>query len=46
MENGCFDPFCGKVLGEDSFLIDFSSVHYYDFKKRNGYSELETPRKT
>jgi tRNA (cmo5U34)-methyltransferase len=34
-----------KVLGEDSFFNRLFIKYYYDFKKRNGYSELEIAQK-
>jgi tRNA (cmo5U34)-methyltransferase len=34
-----------KVLGEDSFFNRTFIKYYYDFKKRNGYSELEIAQK-
>ena len=34
-----------KVLGEESIFNRFFIEHYYDFKRRNGYSELEISQK-
>ena len=34
-----------KVLGQDSGLNRLFIKHYYDFKRRNGYSELEISQK-
>jgi tRNA (cmo5U34)-methyltransferase len=34
-----------KVLGEDSFFNRTFIKYYYDFKKRNGYTELEIAQK-
>jgi tRNA (cmo5U34)-methyltransferase len=34
-----------KVLGEDSIFNRTFIKHYYEFKKRNGYSELEISQK-
>jgi tRNA (cmo5U34)-methyltransferase len=34
-----------KVLGEDSFFNRSFIKYYYEFKKRNGYSELEISQK-
>lgn len=34
-----------KVLGEDSFFNRAFIKYYYEFKKRNGYSELEISQK-
>ena len=34
-----------KVLAEESLLNRFYIRHYYDLKRRNGYSELEIARK-
>ena len=34
-----------KVLGEDSFFNRSFIKYYYDFKKKNGYSELEISQK-
>jgi tRNA (cmo5U34)-methyltransferase len=34
-----------KVLGENSAFNRLFITHYYDFKKRNGYSELEIAQK-
>jgi len=43
-ENGCL-ILVEKVLGEDSFFNRLFIKYYYDFKKRNGYSELEIAQK-
>jgi tRNA (cmo5U34)-methyltransferase len=43
-ENGCL-ILVEKVLGEDSFFNRLFIKYYYDFKKRNGYSELEISQK-
>ncbi len=43
-ENGCF-ILVEKVLGEDSVFNRPFIKYYYDFKKRNGYSELEIAQK-
>ncbi|MDN3511223.1 MAG: carboxy-S-adenosyl-L-methionine synthase CmoA [Candidatus Jettenia sp. CY-1] len=42
--NGCL-ILVEKVLGEDSFFNRLFIKYYYDFKKRNGYSELEIAQK-
>jgi len=34
-----------KVLGEDSLFNSYFIQHYYEFKKRQGYSELEISKK-
>ncbi len=34
-----------KVLGEESLFNRFFIEHYYDFKRRSGYSELEITQK-
>ncbi len=44
IENGCF-ILVEKVLGEDSVYNRPFIKYYYDFKKRNGYSELEIAQK-
>lgn len=43
-ENGCL-ILVEKVLGEDSVFNRHFIKYYYDFKKRNGYSELEIAQK-
>ncbi len=43
-ENGCL-ILVEKVLGEDSVFNRLFIKYYYDFKKRNGYSELEISQK-
>lgn len=43
-ENGCL-VLVEKVLGEDSLFNRLFIKHYYEFKKRNGYSELEIAQK-
>lgn len=43
-DNGCF-ILIEKVLGEDSLFNRQFIKYYYDFKKRNGYSELEIAQK-
>lgn len=43
-ESGCL-ILMEKVLGEDSFFNRLFIKYYYDFKKRNGYSELEIAQK-
>ena len=43
-ENGCL-ILVEKVLGEDSFFNRLFIKYYYDFKKRNGYGELEIAQK-
>ncbi len=43
-ENGCL-ILVEKVLGEDSLFNRLFIKYYYDFKKRNGYSELEIAQK-
>ena len=43
-ENGCL-ILVEKVLGEDSFFNRLFIKYYYDFKKQNGYSELEIAQK-
>jgi tRNA (cmo5U34)-methyltransferase len=43
-ENGCL-ILVEKVLGEDSLFNRLFIKHYYEFKKRNGYSELEISQK-
>lgn len=43
-ENGCL-ILVEKVLGEDSVFNRLFIKYYYDFKKRNGYSELEIAQK-
>jgi len=42
--NGCL-ILVEKVLCEDSLLNRLFIKHYYEFKKRNGYSELEIAQK-
>ena len=42
--NGCL-IIVEKVLAEESLLNRFYIRHYYDLKRRNGYSELEIARK-
>jgi tRNA (cmo5U34)-methyltransferase len=42
--NGCL-ILVEKVLGEDSVFNRLFIKYYYDFKKRNGYSELEIAQK-
>jgi tRNA (cmo5U34)-methyltransferase len=34
-----------KVLGEESLFNRFFIEHYYDFKRRSGYSDLEITQK-
>ena len=43
-QNGCL-LLVEKVLGEDSFFNRTFIKYYYDFKKRNGYSEMEVSQK-
>jgi len=43
-ENGCLIV-VEKVLGEDSLFNRLFIKNYYEFKKRNGYSELEISQK-
>lgn len=43
-ENGCL-ILVEKILGEDSVFNRLFIKYYYDFKKRNGYSELEIAQK-
>ena len=43
-EKGCL-LLVEKVLGEDSFFNRLFIKYYYDFKKRNGYNELEIAQK-
>ncbi|MFO0793404.1 MAG: carboxy-S-adenosyl-L-methionine synthase CmoA [Candidatus Brocadiaceae bacterium] len=43
-EKGCL-ILVEKVLGEDSVFNRLFIKYYYDFKKRNGYSELEISQK-
>jgi tRNA (cmo5U34)-methyltransferase len=43
-ESGCL-ILVEKVLGEDSFFNRLFIKYYYDFKKRNGYSEMEIAQK-
>ena len=43
-ENGCL-ILVEKVLGESSTCNRLFIEHYYEFKKRNGYSELEIAQK-
>ena len=43
-ENGCL-ILVEKVLGEDSMLNREFIKYYYDFKKRNNYSEMEISQK-
>jgi tRNA (cmo5U34)-methyltransferase len=43
-ENGAFIV-VEKVLGEDSLFNRLFIKHYYEFKKRNGYSTLEIAQK-
>jgi tRNA (cmo5U34)-methyltransferase len=45
MEKGGCLVLVEKVLGEDSTLNRLFIEHYYDMKKRNGYSELEISQK-
>ena len=45
MEKGGCLILVEKVLGEDSTLNRLFIKHYYDMKKRNGYSELEISQK-
>jgi len=42
--NGCL-LLVEKVLGEDSFFNRTFIKYYYDFKKRNGYSDMEVSQK-
>lgn len=42
--NGCL-ILVEKVLGQDSTLNRLFIKYHYDFKKRNGYSELEIAQK-
>lgn len=44
VENGCLIV-VEKVLGEDSLFNRLFIKHYYEFKKRNGYSQLEIAQK-
>lgn len=43
-EGGCL-ILVEKVIGQDSLLNRLYIKYYYDFKKRNGYSELEIAQK-
>lgn len=43
-ENGCL-ILIEKVLGEDSMFNRQFIKHYYDFKRRNSYSEMEISQK-
>lgn len=43
-ENGCL-ILVEKVLGEDSLFNRLFIKNYYDFKKRNGYTEMEISQK-
>jgi tRNA (cmo5U34)-methyltransferase len=43
-ENGCLIV-VEKILGEDSVFNRIFIKHYYDLKKRHGYSELEISQK-
>jgi tRNA (cmo5U34)-methyltransferase len=43
-ESGCL-ILVEKVLGEDSIFNRLFIKYYYDFKKRNGYSEMEIAQK-
>lgn len=43
-ENGCL-ILLEKVLGEDSLFNRLFIKYYYDFKKRNGYSNMEISQK-
>ena len=43
-ENGCL-ILVEKVLGEASVFNRFFIKHYYEFKKRHGYSEMEIAQK-
>jgi tRNA (cmo5U34)-methyltransferase len=43
-QNGCL-ILVEKVLGEDSLFNRLFIKYYYDFKKRNGYSEMEIAQK-
>jgi tRNA (cmo5U34)-methyltransferase len=43
-ENGCL-ILVEKVLGESSIFNRLFINHYYDYKRRNGYSELEIAQK-
>lgn len=43
-QNGCLIV-VEKVLGEDSLFNRLFIKYYYDFKKRNGYSEMEIAQK-
>lgn len=44
IQNGCL-VVVEKVLAEESLLSRLYVNHYYDFKRRNGYSDLEISRK-
>jgi tRNA (cmo5U34)-methyltransferase len=44
VENGCL-LMVEKVLGEDTTFNRLFIKHYYEMKKRNGYSELEIAQK-
>jgi len=44
VENGCLIV-VEKVLGEDSLFNRLFIKNYYEFKKRNGYSQLEIAQK-
>src|ERR1041385_488367 len=44
VENGCLIV-VEKVLGEDSLFNRLFIKNYYEFKKRNGYSEMEISQK-
>jgi len=43
-ENGCL-ILVEKIIGEDSLFNRLFIKYYYDYKKRNGYSELEIAQK-
>jgi tRNA (cmo5U34)-methyltransferase len=43
-DNGCL-ILVEKVLGEDSLFNRLFIQHYYEMKRRNGYSEMEIVQK-
>jgi tRNA (cmo5U34)-methyltransferase len=43
-ENGCL-LLLEKLTSEDTTLNRLFIQHYYDFKRRNGYSEIEISKK-
>src|SRR3546814_14898041 len=43
-DNGCL-LLIEKITSENTFFNRLFIDHYYDFKRRNGYSEMEIARK-